>query len=479
MDVNSLYTNIDHEEGAQACYEKLEQRKNKNFPSIVIKELILIVLRSNVFRFCYSFYHQIKGTAMGTPMAPNYSNIFMDKFERELLSAFERKTGLRPLIWFRFIDDIFFIWTHDKKSLDYFIKFAQEFSEKRKMRSKIKFEVNISQTTVNFLDVKVLLDNDSLKTTLFTKPTDAHLYLNSSSCHPNHVIKNIPKGQFIRLRRICSEKSDFTHHSQTLIQHFTSRGYNKKQLLKTLTEVSNTDRAEYLTEKKRLPIDPSSIFVSTWHPSLKNLPKLLKDNFSILETNTETQNIFKSKPTVAFRKMKTLRNHVVRSDTIRTQTIKSTKPCGKCKICSWIDTNNTISNEHCNITININTEGTCKSKQIIYAGKCTEHKLLYIGHTGEQLSSRFSKHRYDINNRPENNELSKHLSTNHDINNSLKVQILQDNLPNKAMRKFYEDLWICRLQTLQPTGLNTEIGAYAKEMYSCYTKALTTHKHSL
>ena len=108
MDVNSFYTNIDHEEGAQACYEKLELRKNKSFPSIVIKELILLVLKSNVFRFCYSFYQQIKGTAMGTPMAPNYSNIFMGKFERELLSAFERKTGLRPLIWFRFIDDIFF-----------------------------------------------------------------------------------------------------------------------------------------------------------------------------------------------------------------------------------------------------------------------------------------------------------------------------------------------------------------------------------
>ena len=40
------------------------------------------------------------------------------------------------------------------------------------------------------------------------------------------------------------------------------------------------------------------------------------------------------------------------------------------------------------------------------------------------------------------------------------------------MREFYEDLWICRLQTLQPKGLNSEIGSYAKEMYSCYTNIL-------
>ena len=202
MDVNSLYTNIDHEEGAQACFEKLEQRKNKMFPSIVIKELILIVLKSNVFRFCNSFYQQIKGTAMGTHHSPNYSNISMDKFERKLLSEYQRKTGLSPIIWLRFIDDIFFIWTSDENSLNDFIRFAQEFSQKSDMKSRIKFEVNISQNSVNFLDVKVILDTDKLKTTLFTKPTDSHLYLNNSSCHPSHVIKNIPKGQFLRLRRI-------------------------------------------------------------------------------------------------------------------------------------------------------------------------------------------------------------------------------------------------------------------------------------
>ena len=33
---------IDHEEGAQACYEKHEQRKNKRIPSITLKSLILL-----------------------------------------------------------------------------------------------------------------------------------------------------------------------------------------------------------------------------------------------------------------------------------------------------------------------------------------------------------------------------------------------------------------------------------------------------
>ena len=31
MDVSYLYTNIDHEEGAEACFKKLKEKKNKSF----------------------------------------------------------------------------------------------------------------------------------------------------------------------------------------------------------------------------------------------------------------------------------------------------------------------------------------------------------------------------------------------------------------------------------------------------------------
>ena len=53
-------------------------------------------------------YKQIKGTAMGTPMAVNYANLFLNKFETELLMEFEKEFGVKPLVWMRYIDDIFF-----------------------------------------------------------------------------------------------------------------------------------------------------------------------------------------------------------------------------------------------------------------------------------------------------------------------------------------------------------------------------------
>ena len=117
MDVNGLYNNIDHTEGADACYISMEKRKNKYVSSRKIRNIILFVLKNNVFKFASCFYKQIMGTAMGTRMAPNYANLFMTQVETDMLNDYEAENGLRPIIWLRYIDDIFFLWTYDEQSL--------------------------------------------------------------------------------------------------------------------------------------------------------------------------------------------------------------------------------------------------------------------------------------------------------------------------------------------------------------------------
>ena len=46
------------------------------------------------------------------------------------------------------------------------------------------------------------------------------------------------------------------------------------------------------------------------------------------------------------------------------------------------------------------------------------------------------------------------------------VYLLDDNIKIVAARKYHEGKWICRLKSLAPHGLNTEIGDYVKEMYN-------------
>ena len=53
---------------------------------------------------------------MGTPMAVNFANLFMSKFESDMLNDYEAQYGCHPAYWARFIDEVFFIWTGEEES---------------------------------------------------------------------------------------------------------------------------------------------------------------------------------------------------------------------------------------------------------------------------------------------------------------------------------------------------------------------------
>ena len=86
MDVHSLYNNIDHKEGAEACFRALKKRNQKVVSSKTLKSMILFILKNNVFRFSNLIYQQIMGTAMGTPMSCNFANLFMSEVESNILN---------------------------------------------------------------------------------------------------------------------------------------------------------------------------------------------------------------------------------------------------------------------------------------------------------------------------------------------------------------------------------------------------------
>ena len=73
FDVESLYTNIPHTLGLDAIKYWLEKHP-EDIPSRINKNLILegikLILENNYFCFNNEFYLQVKGTAMGTKVAP-------------------------------------------------------------------------------------------------------------------------------------------------------------------------------------------------------------------------------------------------------------------------------------------------------------------------------------------------------------------------------------------------------------------------
>ena len=83
----------------------------------------------------------------------------------------------------------------------------------------LKFTGAISDDKLPFLDLYLTPPSNRLITTFYYKETDSHSYLNYSSSHPVCCNNSIPYSQFLRLRRICSEK-DFTTRSEEMTSFF-------------------------------------------------------------------------------------------------------------------------------------------------------------------------------------------------------------------------------------------------------------------
>ena len=139
----------------------------------------------------------------------------IDYFERKFIYPFIKTF---PLIYLRFIDDIFLIWTGSKTDLE---KILNELNAKH---PSIKFEYKISKERISFLDTNIYIKNNKLHTKIFRKKTDGQTFLNINSEHPKSLKNSIPYSQALRVKRICSTKKDFDHHSRELKERFLKQG---------------------------------------------------------------------------------------------------------------------------------------------------------------------------------------------------------------------------------------------------------------
>ena len=166
IDVVGLYPNIPRSEGLNSLRRFLELRENKQISSDTLIELAEIVLKNNFFECDQKTLKQVRGTAIGTKFAPPYAILVMADLEEKILNAFEEK----PMIWWRYIDDIFFVWEHGEESLEKFL------NKLNTLHPTIKFTAEYSKEAINFLDVNVRLVEGELMTDLFVKPTDTHQF---------------------------------------------------------------------------------------------------------------------------------------------------------------------------------------------------------------------------------------------------------------------------------------------------------------
>ena len=227
IDVDSLYTNIDINSGLKAVKNIFQKHPDKNRPDKEILTLLHINLIKNDFTFNGRYYLQIKGTAMGKRFAPSYANIFMAQWEGEALATCARL----PLIFLRYLDDIFGVWQHSEEEFQDFFQHLDSHDPSIRLKS------TIHRSQVDFLDTTVFKGKQFeqsriLDIKVYFKETNTHALLHKQSFHPKHTFRGLVTSQILRFRRISTRDLDFHQSTRVLFRVLRRRGYGRSFLRK-------------------------------------------------------------------------------------------------------------------------------------------------------------------------------------------------------------------------------------------------------
>ena len=110
-DFVGFYPSIPFNESLEVLKKQLDNFYEKSIPTEDLVKMAEFALKNNYFEFNSNVKHQISGTAIGTKFAPPYACIYMNYMENQ----FFKNEQIQPWIWFRYMNDIFFIWTASEK----------------------------------------------------------------------------------------------------------------------------------------------------------------------------------------------------------------------------------------------------------------------------------------------------------------------------------------------------------------------------
>ena len=286
------------------------------------------------------------------------------------------------------------------------------------------------------------------------KPTNSHSYLLHSSSHPPHVKNSIPYSQFLRLRRLCSDDTDFSAKADEMRHFFAERNYPNSVVTDALERVHNISRETALKPSESKSEDRIPLTI-TYHPNNLRVKDIILKNFKLLQSDPDTAIIFEKPPLVSFKRDKSLRNSLVKGS-LSTELEPGTFKCSRkrCNTCPFIT--NTVSISGPNNSTQITDHFDCTSRNVIYCIRCTACNQLYIGETGRRLGDRFREHLLDVKNNSQDvsKPVARHFNQPGHSHNNMKIFGLSLHQGNTESRKCTEQRLIFKIGTLSPAGIN-------------------------
>ena len=458
IDVVDMYNSIPHEDGVKAISDALVQHTSYSRNQIkAIVNLVSFILNNNCFRFGDLFFKQIRGTAMGSPFAPAYANIFMAYFQKTFISP----TFYSAIHWLkRFIDDIITILPVD---FDY----ENFLDHLNSCHPTVKFTMSNPSLSDPFLDIRLSLTPSGISTDLFSKPTDSHRYLRPTSSHPKHIFRSIVHSGALRIRRICSEDTSFQQRLSDFSNHLLSSGYTSSFIDPILKNVAKKERKGLLIQSHKCSSSNRIPFVTTYHPHMPKIKSFHDRHNTILTESDRMSKVLPKPPIIALKRPRNLGDILIKTKTHlqinKTISYKGFQSCGqpRCQICHcggrYGILSSKIKSSKTGNTFMIKSNLNCNSSNCIYVISCAFCKKQYAGQTITPLRLRFNNHRKDVRKNDIDKTLAVHFNLpGHSGEKDLRIQAVE-LVPYNVNIDSRESFWMWNLSCHNVNGgLNIE-----------------------
>ena len=331
-DIKDMYPSININDGLQLLKEAIlqfntKQNEHNKIDCQFIIDLAEFVLKNNFFIFgSNTYWLQMSGTAMGTPLAVTFACIYINQLEQLTIKTLKDNGILFNeicLYYRRYIDDIFAIFTSEEAAS----QFLDTFNQMRPGRIEL-ITTHIGKS-VTFMDLDIIISSATNKiyTRIYQKPKNAYLYLPPSSFHQKHIFTNTITAELRRYKLKCSLDEDYCNIKNEFYNRLLTRGYGKdyldpiflkEELVKRSTLINNlmlNSNNNNKTTGENMPVTFS----------ITNTPLLRQFNFSkLLQLTEELESdpihplIFptykgRNKPIVTYKRAENMRDHLTRS----------------------------------------------------------------------------------------------------------------------------------------------------------------------
>lgn len=266
FDVASLFTRVPIDQFLDYFASEFTEHVF-TIPVEKIISLIKLCIVDSQFSFNGRFFKQIFGMSMGNPLSPVCSNLFMEFFEKYLLSTILPS----DVHWFRYVDDILCMWPR----ADNVDNFLQQLNQ---LAPSINFTMEREQNNIlPFLDVSIHRYDRNLKFSVYRKPTNINSFVHFYSAHPLKVKISVFSSMYLRALRICTD--EFLESEFQLIDQIAT---NHQYPTYVIERARRNARRTFNVNEGRLEEDePKRVLVLPYCENFSHLVSKFKQYFNI------------------------------------------------------------------------------------------------------------------------------------------------------------------------------------------------------